>query len=1029
MLRSLLVSAVGVAGLLPGLAAAQTVLNGALSDATTGPLLSGVVYHATGSISVNAGATLTIQPGAIVKLGNGQNFQISGTVLANGTSGQPIYITSLSDDTAGGDTNGDGPSSGSPGQWVFTRFFAGSDASVFKHVIVRFGGAGGWNPIRLDNSAATFEACTVEHNSGPGFELTNSAARPTIAGCTIRNNTGWAISGARFDTLANLSNNRATGNGGNAVLVSTSTVQADASIVATNGINGVLALQGGLNLPAGRTLDVGPGVILKLFPGGTSEIVGTLNTQGSSSRPVIFTSIFDDSVGGDSNGDGASSALPGQWVYTRFYASSSASQLVRTHFRFGGAGGWTPVRIEDASPGFQNCTVSSSAGDALFITSPNGRPTLQACKFENNAGWAIVAQGFESLANVSGSIATGNSTNAVRVQNGGLASDTVLRPAAGINGVIVASSIGIPAGRTLTIEAGTILKLFPGATIEVPGTLLSNGTPTQPVVITSFFDDVYGGDTNTDGPSNGTPGQWVYTRFYASASSSLLFNTIFRFGGAGGWTPVRFDGASPTLARCTIENAALHGISYAGSASQARLDQCIVRGNAGYAITDVQLESVPYITRLQATGNGQDQVRVTSANLASDVYLDGNSGLNGVVVCATSPVVSSGTKLTLGPGAILKFTLGQNLQVSGSLVVAATGDRPAILTSEFDDAAGGDSNGPAGGPNANQWTFLTIHSTSPATDVEHLIVRYAGAGGWHALRCLAPTARLRHVDVNQSGNGFELQAFASADYLTAWNISAGTGFSLTGGNVDVERASANGCNVGFARGGSFTGLVTSSISWGNSTNAQGFLANQAIYSDGFGAGLGNLNVDPMFLQTFPGDLRLAPGSPCVDAGDPALAKDADCTRADMGSAFPEDSPDFYCTAKVNSFGCSPFLGVTGFTRTQSSEPLRVRAFNVLNNKVGLFFYGTSGRQAHPFQGGFKCVLDPIRRTATSLSGGVSGFANCTGVLTLDVTALAASGSHPTLVGGATVQVQSWYRDPAAVAGSGLSNAVEFTLCQ
>lgn len=1028
MLRSLFVSALAVAGLLPGLAAAQTVLSGALSDATTGPLLSGVVYHATGSISVSAGATLTIQPGAIVKLGNGRDFQISGTLLANGTPGQPIYITSLSDDSAGGDTNGDGPSSGSPGQWVYTRFYSGSDASVLKNVIVRYGGGGGWDPIRIDNSAATFEACTVEHNLNSGFQLTGSPAQVGIVGCTIRNNTGWAIAGARLDNLSRVLNNRGTGNGGNAVHVDNGSVNTSATVVAANGINGVLALQAGINLPANRTLTVGAGTIFKLFNGSACELSGTLVTQGSSSRPVIFTSISDDSVGGDSNANGPSSGTPGQWIYVRFYSSAGASQLVRTTFRYGGGGGWTPLRIEDGTPSLQNCTVESCANNALLIANATARPTVQNCKFLNNSGWAIHSQGFESLANVSGSIATGNGTNAVYVNNGAIGTDTVVRPASGINGALVASSLVIPANRTLTIEAGTTLKLMNGGACEISGTLLSNGTPSQPVVLTSFSDDVYGGDTNNDGPSSGVPGQWIYTRFYSSASNSLLFNTIIRHCGGGGWTSVRFDGSSPTLARCTIERGGNTGISFAGQPSQARLDQCIVRDNAGYAISDLLLDSVPYITRLQASGNGANQVRVTNGNIGSDVYLDGNSGLNGVVVCASSPSIQAPHTLTLGPGAVLKLAPGNTMQVTGSLVVAATAQRPAIVTSERDDATGGDSDGALGAPAAGQWIYLTLNAASPATDIEHLTLRYGGGGGWYALRCFAPTAKLRHVRVERAATGaFEFGDVARADYLTAWNVT-GTGFSLSSGAFGLERATASTCGTGFSRSTNYTGLVTSSIAWGNTTNWNNFQPNQVIYSDGLATGLGNLNSDPLFVDAANGDLRLVSSSLCVDAGDPASPKDADCTRADMGSAFPDDMPDFYCTAKVNSFGCTPFLGVTGFTRTQSSEPLRVRAFNVLNDKVGLFFYGTTGRQAHPFQGGFKCVLDPIRRTATSLSGGVSGFANCTGVLTLDVTALMVSGSHPTLVSGATVGMQAWYRDPAAVAGAGLTNAVEFTLC-
>lgn len=52
------------------------------------------------------------------------------------------------------------------------------------------------------------------------------------------------------------------------------------------------------------------------------------------------------------------------------------------------------------------------------------------------------------------------------------------------------------------------------------------------------------------------------------------------------------------------------------------------------------------------------------------------------------------------------------------------------------------------------------------------------------------------------------------------------------------------------------------------------------------AGVGNITVDPMFVNAGGGDYRLAPGSPCIDAGDPASPYSNEPApnggRADMG---------------------------------------------------------------------------------------------------------------------------------------------------
>jgi len=48
---------------------------------------------------------------------------------------------------------------------------------------------------------------------------------------------------------------------------------------------------------------------------------------------------------------------------------------------------------------------------------------------------------------------------------------------------------------------------------------------------------------------------------------------------------------------------------------------------------------------------------------------------------------------------------------------------------------------------------------------------------------------------------------------------------------------------------------------------------------------GNINFDPLFADPPNGDYHLKENSPCIDAGDPNLPPDPDCTIADMGAYF------------------------------------------------------------------------------------------------------------------------------------------------
>jgi hypothetical protein len=135
----------------------------------------------------------------------------------------------------------------------------------------------------------------------------------------------------------------------------------------------------------------------------------------------------------------------------------------------------------------------------------------------------------------------------------------------------------------------------------------------------------------------------------------------------------------------------------------------------------------------------------------------------------------------------------------------------------------------------------------------------------------------------------------------------------------------------------------------------------------------------------------------------------------------------YCTAKTSSQGCAPSIGWTGLPSASLASPFEIHASSVLNNKPGILFYGFQPA-AVPFQGGFLCVQPPQTRTAVQGSGGNPPPDDCSGAYRFDFRERIQAGADPSLVVGATVYAQYWYRDPASASfPTGLTNALHFTI--
>jgi RHS repeat-associated protein len=180
------------------------------------------------------------------------------------------------------------------------------------------------------------------------------ASRDEMAGVTSTTFSGLRASGAYLFTVAAVNN---LGAGPASTATSATLVPALATLPAgaygpTIAPNTVSANQtwgpehspyivnSFLNISDGATLTLLPGTIVKINAGWV-DVYGQLVAVGTATQPVVITSGKDDSVGGDSNGDGAATTPGYDWTRITFKngaANPRVSVLDHVEIRHGGSG-------------------------------------------------------------------------------------------------------------------------------------------------------------------------------------------------------------------------------------------------------------------------------------------------------------------------------------------------------------------------------------------------------------------------------------------------------------------------------------------------------------------------------------------------------------------------------------------------------------------------------------------------------------------------------------------------------------------
>ncbi|MHB2156402.1 immune inhibitor A domain-containing protein [Calditrichota bacterium GD2] len=435
----------------------------------------GLPLYPTGDIIIQQGATLNIEEGCLFKMPSWADFVIEGGLDAGGTESEPIVFTSYRDDARGGDSNGDGSSSAVVGDWGGIEFRSTTMDASSKLEWCEFYYGGGENlgyPILLDLRA-------------------NPLIRNvSIADCK-KNAVG--LKGGYYNVDVRIDNPELP-----------------------------LYPTGDIIIQQGAVLTIEKGCLFKIPSWGDIIIEGGLDAGGTESEPVIFTSYRDDARGGDSNGDGSSSAVAGDWGGIEFKSTTmdAASKLEWCQFHYGGGENLGyPILLDlRANPLIRNVSI-------------------RACK-KNAVG---LKGGYYNVN--------------VLIDNPSLP----LWPT---------SDIVIQQGAILTIEKGCLFKMNYENDIIIQGGLNSVGTETEPIIFTSYKDDSRGGDVNNDGYSRGIAGDWGGIKFESSTmntNTKLSYCQLY-YSGSGIGYPIVCNNANPLIQNVIIDSTKSHGIYFYNNA-------------------------------------------------------------------------------------------------------------------------------------------------------------------------------------------------------------------------------------------------------------------------------------------------------------------------------------------------------------------------------------------------------------------------------------------------------------------------------
>lgn len=782
------------------------------------------------SMGVNETAEVTIGEGVFIKIPSNNKMEVFGGFKIAGTELNPVTITSMADDNTGpytnpldNDTEGNGNATDPTSrEWGSIHYYSISDDafSSISHAKLLYGG-NDQAPIKWDQAAANVDNVEISFSQNYGLYL-QGASTPTIDNVSISTSRVDPLAMSYFanPTFTNITFNA---NGSNGINLIDTQLNADATIAKRDiaGISNIGYIMNSLSINNGATLTINPGVVLKFSSNRIDVYEGAINAVGTPSEKIIFTSIKDDSRGGDTNIDGNGTApTPGNWLGIYFRESTMQSQLQYAEIRYGGDAenasntqGYPregTVISENNNLIVDNCVVQLSNSSA-FGAYGTSTATFTNNRLENISRFPV------HIAMFSNPTFSGNTVEnigyfaiGIRDESYNQSATFPFRNFAGVDSITymptnIASQYSalVNSGTKITIPAGMHFKVLNTSYVQVNGELHIAGTANDPVVFTTIKDDTYGRPRDTEGDGLPTPGQLngsgTLVKFNnISDDNSLIENAIIRYSNRA----VELVSASPTLDNNSIENTNW-GIYSTGISEPTYTNNTFKDLN--FSAFTTSMVAYPMTTSGNILeGTTWKTIYINNETLTQDttLYKRSFAGISNIPYNFNHYTVGLGVKLTIEPGVIVKMTdnsRGFTSSANGSLTIqgaleangGASTDESIIFTSMNDDFYGGDSNSDSTHVTNLFYEYNSITFTNESSDSEsilnNVVIRGAHRYGLE-LQSASPTITntlfwQNGVDTGQGGlyiTGASNPTLSNNDFLENGGTS-GYGINNTGG--------------------------------------------------------------------------------------------------------------------------------------------------------------------------------------------------------------------------------------------------------